>query len=385
MERTLRLALNRFAVVPAALQVPPGGVARADISINLASLYHQYFLDSYGTAPPDPDPAHFEHLGFLLPTPQFRLRGDGIGVGPEIRRHRSNELGQAFCRVFLHDYLGITYFAHMAQVLDRSAQSPFGGVRVERIQSGDTPDYLCAAQGPQVFLAEAKGRYPSVSFQSREFETWRQQFCRVLVRSADGRVRSIKGYIIATRFGTETRPRLTSTLYAEDPESPGDGGLDEESSAGLRNIVVGLHYGGIASKLNQPILGNALSSGFLVPEEIRFPATVWEFLLEPMRGMRFIGGYFSPQGALPIRKHGDRLYFGPPDPFRLDVGRGTFFGVEESVFRQMTVTARSGSAIEGPGRQFEVVHPFYSAVSIMRDGTVLSPLDFLSPVGQADF
>lgn len=102
----------------------------------------------------------------------------------------------------------------------------------------------------------------------------------------------------------------------------------------------------------------------------------------PLEGMRFIGGYFSPQGTLPLRRHGDNLYFGPPDDFRLDVGRGTFFGVEETIFGRMTSMARSGTGFEDVGRSFEGIQPFYSAVSMMRDGTILAPLQFLRPVEQ---
>src|SRR5215469_9875628 len=101
MERILQLFLNRFDPIPDTLRtVATSNTGRATIDINLASLYHQYYLDSFGLVPPDPDPTNFEHLRFFAPCSELRLRGDGIGIHPEIRRHKSNELGQAFCRVF---------------------------------------------------------------------------------------------------------------------------------------------------------------------------------------------------------------------------------------------------------------------------------------------
>jgi len=46
MDRTLRLALNNFVAVPNSLRQDPAvNAARADIVVDLASLYHHYYLD----------------------------------------------------------------------------------------------------------------------------------------------------------------------------------------------------------------------------------------------------------------------------------------------------------------------------------------------------
>ncbi len=383
MERTLRLSLNQFENVPDLLRpFPEKDLAYSGILVNLANLYHQYYLDSYNSGPPNPDPATFEHLRFLAATSDFRLLGDGIGVHPGIRRHKSNELGQAFCRVFLHDYMRITYFAHMAHVLGRSSNPPFRSVSVERVQEGDAPDYLCASASSQVYLAEAKGRYSSISFASREFDSWRRQFCRITVKNPNGQKRSVKGFIVATRFGTEDHPRVNSQIFAEDPERPGEEALDEESTATLQRQIARIHYGGVASKLNQHLLAAALLGGFPIPEELQFPATVWELRLGPLAGSRFVGGYFSPLGQLQGHEENRGIVFVSSDPFRLDVGRGTFFGLEEAIFKHLTQMARLGPEGRVLLRPYESGRPFYSAVSIMRDGTILAPLEFLAAVQQ---
>jgi hypothetical protein len=68
MEKTIGLALNRFNAVPPSLMGnPSGNRPQSEIVVNLASLYHHYFLDTRGREPPDPDLAQFEHLQFLLP------------------------------------------------------------------------------------------------------------------------------------------------------------------------------------------------------------------------------------------------------------------------------------------------------------------------------
>ena len=142
MERTLRLALNLFPEVPRSLrQTPNSEVAVDSIKINLANLYHHYYLDTYGRVPPDPDPTNFEYLKFLAPSADFRWRGNGLGFGSAARRHRSNEVGQAFCRMFLHDHLGIYHFAHMEHMLDRNAQDPFSHIGSAH-RRRNTPDYF---------------------------------------------------------------------------------------------------------------------------------------------------------------------------------------------------------------------------------------------------
>jgi hypothetical protein len=385
MEKIVAFALNRFPVVPHSLrQVPQVNAARGELAVPLASLYHHYYLDSHGKVPPDPDPAQFEHLQFLLPTTDFRVQGDGIGASTSIRRHRSNELGHAFCRWFLHDHLNITYFAHIEHVLRRSLHRAFAGHRVERIGAGDTPDYFCAESVDKFFLSEAKGRYSSVGFGNAEFASWRAQFNRVAVKDRAGHARSVKGFIVATRFATETKPTIRTTLFAEDPQTTGDGPLGAEDGFELGATVISAHYGEIAAKLNQPVLASALSNGFAVPEDIRFPVTIWTFQMEPLKGIGFVGGYYpSAGGALPVRQVNGRIIFDLADPLRLDVGRGTFFGLEEKIFQQVVGMARGGTSLAQQINRFEEIEPFYSGISVLRDGSVIGPIEFFLPVQQA--
>jgi len=68
-------------------------------------------------------------------------------------------------------------------------------------------------------------------------------------------------------------------------------------------------------------------------------------------------------------------------PFRLDVGSGTFVGVEESIFRNVTTMARFGTRTAGEMRQLvEEIQPFYSGFSLLRDGSVMGPIEFFVAV-----
>jgi hypothetical protein len=251
MERTIALALNKFPSVPLTLrETPTNDTARKEIRINLADLFHHYYHDSYGRSPPNPDPAQFEHLRFLVPEEGFRIQGDGIGISTAVRRNRSIELGQAFCRWFLHEHLNMTYFAHMKQALDGQLHPTYFAHHLERTQKGDTPDYFCARNANDVFLAEAKGGYEAAGFASKKFASWRSQFDRVVVKDGAGNPRRIKGFIVSTRFSTEeSGPGVKSTLLAEDPETRGISALKRlleldgfacETETALKGTVVPL-------------------------------------------------------------------------------------------------------------------------------------------------
>jgi hypothetical protein len=88
---------------------------------------------------------------------------------------------------------------------------------------------------------------------------------------------------------------------------------------------------------------------------------------------------------LPIREVNGRIVLDALDPLRLDVGQGTFFGVEEKIFRQVTAVARRGPAMTAEIGRFEEIEPFYSGISLLRDGSVIGPLEFFAPVQRTAF
>jgi hypothetical protein len=382
MERVLGLALSNYMVIPHALRAEPlKNEAAASVTVDLANLFHHYYLDSFGTAPPQPDPVQFEHVRFLLPCSEFRFQGQGLGISPAIKRSRSTELGQAFCRWFLHNCLNITYFAHMEHVLDRQLHRAFEGCKIVRSAAGDAPDYFCAENVNRVYLAEAKGRYSAISFTSQEFTAWRKQFERVQFLDHTGLPRSIKGHIVATRFATERNSnRVRSGIWAEDPNSPGEGPASEPGLGELGRAVISLHYGEIARKLSQPVLAAALTTGVPLPEELTVLGVAWRVLAGPLAGRRFIGGYFSEDDRVPVpRENNGRVFFVRPDRLRLDRPSHAFFGVEEDIFKQVVRFARSQSQLIQEISLFDEISSFYSGFSVLRDGSAMGPLDWFSP------
>ncbi|GAB0118751.1 hypothetical protein [Acidisoma sp. 7E03] len=383
MNRTIKIALKDFPSFPPSLCVQSSPPALADeIDVDLGRLFHHFYLDTQGNPPPDPDAAQFHHLKLLTATKDFRACGQGFGTHAAYKRHVSNELGQAFCRWFLYEHLDITYFAHMEHVLDRGSLGDLGNAHVERVRKGDAPDYLCAKGAGDLFLAEAKGRTSTISFDSAEFKRWRKQFDRVVVKDASNVARTVKGFIVATRFSCENKPRVSSKLFAEDPTTLGEGPLRDDGA--LFATVKMLHYAGIAAKLRQPILSTALTTGTRVPEEIIIPGMVWELVTAPYQGRRFVGGYFpGPDGVQPIQISDGKIAFLPENPLRLDYASGTFFGVEENVFRTVCEAARTGSMRAVQPLEEPVF--FYSAISFLRDGSIVGPVDFFRPREQIAF
>lgn len=384
MERAVLLSLNRFATIPSSLREEPRrNNAASGISVNLARLYHHYYLDAWGIAPPKPDPTNFEYLRFLAPTSDFRIRGSGLGASTGAKRNASTALGQAFCRYLLHDHLNITYFAHMSEVLGGEIHRGFAGARVERTSSGDVPDYVCAENVNEIFLAEAKGRYESISFTSKEFKTWRAQFRRVAIKDAGGKAVATKGFIVGTRFATEkNRASVRTRISAEDPSTPGESAGDGIN--GLGHVVMRRHYSGIAEKLGQPVLAAALSRGFRVPPEIDFPAMLWEFQTEPIAGRQFVGGiHLSENGPPQIHQENGRITVGPINPLLLGSAQPTFFGLDADIFRHIVELAR-GRPTQNHIPQLAIPQ-FYSAISVLRDGSMLSPAPFLAAVGTERF
>jgi len=387
MERTVGLALKDFPTTPNSLRkVPHIDEAANGFNVNLTDLYFHYYQDKHGKKPPNPDPSLFEHLQYFASAQEFRLLGDGLGVSTNSRRTLSNELGQAFCRLFLHDHLGVPYFAHIDRVLRRSIKPGFGDLSITRnVGGGDAPDYFCAKSVDKVFLAEAKGSHDAISFESKMFQRWRNQFNNVVVQRPKGNVLSVKGYIVATRYATESRPFTKSVLYAEDPATPGELALDGEASTPLGSVIVGLHYAQLAQKLNQPILAEALEIGFPIPQEILVQTIVWELGIGPLAGKRFVGGYYpSSEGAPNISVEDGKISYIEPNPLRLDIRHATFIGIEENIFGQVVAFARGQGRADSVSH-FDQAQFFYSAISILLDGSIIGPVEFFRPITNRTF
>lgn len=379
MKKKLQLALNKYQPIPPTLQGANAQSAKTVIDLDLAALYHHYYLDTYDTQPPSPDPAQFEHMRFLMPHDDLRFQGEGVGASTNARRGKSSEMGQAFCRWFLHEHVGIKYFAHLDGLIDNSSNN-VRGFTVQRTAPNDIPDYLCSDGAGSVVLAEAKGRYTSVGFHTEEFESWRKQFTRVRVLDAKGEAVRVKGHIVATRFATESKPRVQTKLFAEDPSTEGRELISGETARSLSEQIIGSHYGNALKKIDQPHLALAIRGSRRLEWQSRIPVTVWKFAFEDLQRY-FVGGYYAKNTNEPLVdfKNG-HITHRSRDPLRLGVHSGTFVGVELSVFEHLVKVARGDRRLLDDLPEVEPVRDLYSGLSMLRDGSVIGPLSMFIPV-----
>ncbi|WP_225085916.1 hypothetical protein [Pectobacterium colocasium] len=383
MKKKLQLALNKYQPIPHTLQGKNAQSVKAVIDLDLAALYHHYYLDTYGIQPLFPDPAQFEHMRFLMPDDKFRFQGEGLGASTNARRGKSSEMGQAFCRWFLHEHVGIKYFAHLDGLIGNPSNN-VRGFTVQRTAPNDIPDYLCSDGAGSVVLAEAKGRYTSVGFHTKEFERWRKQFTRVQVLDVKGQAVRVKGHIVATRFATESKPRVQTKLFAEDPSTEGREPISGETARNLSGQIIGSHYGNALEKIEQPHLALAIRRSRRLEWQSRILVTVWKFAFEDQQRY-FVGCYYEKDTDPLVDLKGVQITHRSRNPFRLGGHSGTFVGVELSVFEHLVKVARGDRRLLDDLPEVEPVRDLYSGLSMLRDGSVIGPSSRFIPVELASY
>lgn len=367
--RTIEIALRDFPSLPATL-LDTTGKPVTSVSFSMKGLFHQYWLAKYGS---EPVGGVFEYETGLTAGPEWRMKGAGIGADTESRRNVSNELGKAFARWFLYTHLGHTYFCPFEVAMARSLSAP--GHRWSRREPGDLPDYVCGSSVADINLLEAKGRYSSVTFDTKEFGDFRKQIGRARLCDAAGTELAVKGFISAARWGTEEKPRVKSKLWVEDPWTDGRRGEGYPDAAG-NSMVLG-HYVSIFRRLQLPVVADSLQFAFsLGQRQIGARRGLWVCRAGPLEGRKFVGGIIPSPGH-------DGYW-----AFRYDEWRGSpfvlmppvqFFGLEVSTFDRVLQIARGG--VDAPaGLEPVVVPEQLGSISLLRDGSILGPASYFEAV-----
>lgn len=376
MKKDIKSQLNNFPIVPEKLrELSTVDKAKESFDVDLSRLYHHYYFDCYGCAPPSPDYTNFEYLRFLANCDDFRfIKNAGASTG-EHKRTISNKLGQAYCRYFLNEFLEMDYFVHISKVLNKKDHPAMNGMDVKRIQKGDSPDYFCTNNSNVPYLAEAKGRFSEVSFIDGNFDLWREQFSRVQVFNKSGYTLKVKGFITATQFATESAPNTFSTLFAEDPETIGEFTFDNQIDIGLGRLIKSLHYSRVLSKLGLNLYSSSLAEGFVVPQDLLFNMGVWRCIIPDLSNERFVGGFFSNVplqfDELPDGTHRHRT-----DLLILNNPNAVFVGLEIGVMKTLRhiILGNWEQLNQIPTIEDRELRP--SNLAWLRDGTIAGSLDF---------
>jgi len=377
MNRTIDFQLKDVSPTPQSLRINPALDAPApSTEINLGQLFLHKYFDEFPNGPPNPDPSSFEYLKYVSAGDDFRFHAFIKGASEEKRREISSSTGQAFCRLMLGDHFGIVHFVHMNDVLNKPAHPAFGGMRVERVCKGYAPDYLCG-DDQNAYLAEAKGRFSKIKFSSAAFGDWRDQFNRVRVIDAQNVPRSMKGYIVATKFVTEASPAAQrSATFIEDPATEGER-LNRDQSRQLARGAKAIHYSRIFQKLQLPPFASALNLGYALTRQLSFTVPVWTCTAQPFEGTTYIGGFYRTGTG-----HGPVLTEkGWQIPLEFGTSNAVFVGLQSRVASQIATAARGEWNALDEARPIGAEGEWSSDFAWLPDGTVAAPVTHFIPTG----
>lgn len=242
----------------------------------------------------------------------LRWRGD-LGGSAELRRVYSGLYGRYFARALLASRLGITDFVSLNR---NDTQIPHG-VTVERIDTGDIPDWI--AWDPQentYVLGEAKGCLTGSEqqFLSRTpscIDAGKAQFTRVVVTDSAHREIATHNWVVANLWSTDERARRPISLLW-DP--PGDGiALTGEEAPRHANAIRRHRIAAITSQLGDPAIAVRIAikpSDDTVPSELvdadedgRFGPV--ERLSRKPHENDYLAAIITPLGIQPIREAAD--------------------------------------------------------------------------------
>lgn len=381
MNRHLKLGLKDFSQIPHELRKNASKNKPGDeIRVNLKSLFHHVFIDRMHEIPIGVNHEYIHYKNHVNSDRLLRFQRKFLGANKEIKIRERNKLGRGFCRWFLHEHCGINYFDDLENILGGEVSSKFGAFTIERSHSGDIPDFFCAKNTNEFFIAEAKGTSKSISFKNQRFKAWRKQFDRIEIKNKAGKNVSVKGYIVATRLLDESSfPNVNPTLLAEDPHTPGEITLSDSDIQNSATPIVANHYSKIFQILNLPLVSSSLKNNFQLDEDINFELPVWECLVPPLKGKKFIGGYFSER-YLPFYKSFSDETFDFIYRANLSFKNIPFFGLEINIANQIRLASLRGIKQLNELTILDINEDIQSSsndyLSVLRDGTVYSSLDY---------
>lgn len=376
--RSFQLALNKVSPTPNSLRANPAEDApRNDVDIDISRLCHVMYFDCFNEwALGDEGTSLGRYRRFLTADREFRFKGDGMGANSDTKREENRRLGQAMCRLVLHDAFRVRYFAHIPEILDGRIVTTQRGHTVKRSANGDTPDYLCARSLNDLLVAEAKGTYKTVGFNTSRFDTWRKQFDRIRVVNSHDLSIATKGFIVATRAARQANPQVQPVIAIEDPKTPGGPPPDDSPDEGYEGLsVIAAHYSDVADGIGQDLVAYLLRRGETLGDKLPFEAEVWRCRVPPFEGKRFVGVHIQEQD----------MFHWTHRLWRRFHHTGTFVGLYVTTFQALCLAVRTGR------RQLAEVNPpelgplSAAPLAAMNDGTMSGPVRFFELDKIAEF
>lgn len=367
-------------------EIAPAASIRAekdlfDVSLNMKKAFHQGYIEKHGTKPPATNPLFHEYDHLLVSGDEFRFKGVGFGSDKESKQRISGELGRIISRAYLSQFHNMTWFQPVQNLINRN----YKGYSVEKVHKGDTPDWLCADSARKVFLAEAKGRSPSLSSKTeigrsyREMPDWRNQFKSVKVIK-DGVAKRLKGWIVANRWVTQKTPKLSPLIYVEDPASNGQEELKEEQAIEFTQVIASLHTARNLERLGYEYLAIRVIGNINKPSELeRREVHLWRCLAPGLENLRFVGRILPTPGLRNFDFAFDEFFHferGSRGWLRTVIDEQRRFSLFDGIELSVLKNALSGEAIN----EVQVPDLPLAGLSILRDGSLIAPMDLMESV-----
>lgn len=303
--RKISVEFNKFKNVPSKLANSSNATKfRNEIEIDLDELSRMYIIEELDMFSSTCSSSDYIDLRLLRKnTNLFKFQLGHPGSSKDSRKERSRVIGQTIMRYFLHEFLDAKFVVHVSTFLNKSLGSHFGGYQLIRTKDGDTPDFICASNSSDIFLAEAKGRRVHKVFSDVIFKNARNQFKRVKLEK-NGKTISLDGYIGVFIIANENNKLYNSKLLVEDPATEGEQFIE---SSELFNLVKMGHYSELLNMLGLDFIAQSLLGINRIVED-KLPFNVYSNKLD---SREYIGIFLSNLRVIfPFRP-----YFELDDPY----------------------------------------------------------------------
>lgn len=373
--KKIQIALKDFPVIPFGLFDDKGNQVQF-ISFSPKEIYVHYWIAKYGDHSSPPLEA-FEFMHQISSCSEWRMKGDGIGIGTEAKRNISNELAKGFARWFMYTYLGFTYFTPFEHAV-KAPPDVKDGHRWVKVGEGDAPDYVCGSVAADVNILEVKGRYDSVTFDTKEFENFREQVARARLLNEHDQEIAVKSFIFAARWATENHPNVQPKLWVEDPWTPGSQEIPKPN--GLGSAMIRGHYADLLRRMGFYRIATALQEGIPFESTEKIFLQVWKCIFGRHSGRLFVALNLIP-GAwqYTTRPLPSDMSFPWVHPF-LGLDLDTFIEVV-SAARVRDLAPEIRQVFDGPIDQTTTTQFEQDDLVLLRDGVVAGAIQYFIPFG----
>lgn len=344
------------------------------LEIDIKNALHYAYIGTHGTPPQISSNPYFEVYQDLIDNSnELRFIPPGIAVDADSRKGISAFLGRAFAMGVLNEYYGYNWFASISNL----KKSPENGWSAVTKNTGNSPDWL-VGNTLSFAIAEAKGTHSHIDINSRKVSEWRTQVNNIIINK-NGNSRSLKTWIIATRFVLSTQKRVKPEMLIEDPPLDGTAISDND----FRSLALWISTSHTIRNLERLQLYNLILR-IKEPKFEKSKVLVWQCIHPRFEHLRFIGNPIgiSDFNVFQIFNWEDilfhfnerRLLHGMQflcQHFHKGFFDGLEFGILSSIIR---------SEIPNPIKNQEYNTEQYPYISILADGSFIAPMSLMRPV-----